>query len=163
MDKTILRFSGPLLALALVVPALAALADDSAVPVTATHLVGIPSLKSGERAKLTVQDGTLQVAGKAATVNIKLSTIEDILTSTEATQAGGNAGTAARVGAMAAPYDTGAVLTLILWTKVDLMTVLYRGDNGGLHSILLTVPKGKAEPMRSQLLAAGAHASERKP
>jgi hypothetical protein len=129
----------------------------------ATHLVGISGLQSGEKTKLTVQDGLLQVAGKITTVNIKVSSIEDILTSTEATQAGGKMGSAAKVGAMAAPYDTGAVLSLILWTKVDLVTVLYRGDNGGLHSVLLTVPKGKAEPLRSQLLAAGAHAPERKP
>jgi hypothetical protein len=159
MGKTILRFSAPLLALAMALPAVA---EDSAAVVTATHLVGIASLKSGDKAKLTVQDGTLQVAGKIATASIKLSAIEDILTGTEATQSGGKMGTAARAGAIAAPYDTGAVLTLIFWTKVDLLTVLYRGPNGGLHSVLLAVPKGKAEPMRTQMLAAGAHAAERK-
>jgi hypothetical protein len=160
MGKTILRFSGPLLALALAIPALAADKPDT---VTATHLAGVASLKTGDKATLTIQDGMFQLAGKIATANIKVSSIEDILTSREATQAGGKMGTAAKVGAIAAPYDTGAVLTLILWTKVDLLTVLYRGETGGLHSILLTVAKGKAEPFRSQLLAAGAHASERKP
>jgi hypothetical protein len=160
MGKTIFRFLGPLLVLALTIPGFAA---DKPGELTATHLVGAPALKSGESAKVTVADGSLQLSGKIATANIKLSSIEDILTSTEATQAGGKAGTAARAGAMAAPYDTGAVLTLILWTKVDLITVLYRGETGGLHSVLLTVPKGKAEPLRSQLIAAGAHASERKP
>jgi hypothetical protein len=160
MGKTILHFSGPLLVLALTLPAFAA---DKPGELTATHLVGAPALKSGESAKVAIQDGMLQLTGKTATANIKVSSIEDILTSTEATQAGGKAGTAAHVGAMAAPYDTGAVLTLILWTKVDLITVLYRGENGGLHSVLLTTPKGKADPLRSQLLAAGAHASERKP
>jgi hypothetical protein len=160
MGKTIFRISGTLLALTLTLPAFAA---DKPGELTATNLVGAPSLKSGEKATITIQNGVLQLAGKIATANIKVSSIEDILTSTEATQAGGKMGTAAKVGAMAAPYDTGAVLTLILWTKVDLVTVLYRGESGGLHSILLTTAKGKAEPLRTQLIAAGAHASERKP
>jgi hypothetical protein len=163
MGKTILRFFAPLLASALAVSAFAAPPDDKPVPVTATHLVGLPSLKSGDKATLTIQDGTFQIAGKVTTDNIKLSSIEDILTGTEETQAGGKMGKAAKVGAAAAPYDSGAVLTLILRTKVDLLTVLYRGEHGGLHSVLLVVPKGQAEPMRSQMLAGGAHASERKP
>jgi hypothetical protein len=146
--------------LALTLPAFAA---DKPGELTATHLVGGEAIKPGEKAKVLVQGGLLQLTGKFATANVKLSSIEDIMTSTEATQAGGKMGTAAKVGAMAAPYDSGAVLSLILWTKVDLITVLYRGEHGGLHSILLTTPKGKADPLRSQLIAAGAHASERKP
>ena len=163
MGKSTIHLSRPLLALALAIPLLAASPDDKPVPVTATHLVGLPSLKSGDKAKLSIQDGTFQIAGKVTTDSIKLSSIEDILTGTESTQAGGKMGKAAKVGAAAAPYDSGAVLTLILRTKVDLLTVLYRGETGGLHSVLLVVPKGQAEPMRSQMLAAGAHASERKP
>jgi hypothetical protein len=155
--------SRSLLALALAIPVLAAPPDEKPVPVVATHLVGLPSLKSGDKATLTVQDGKLQLTGKLATVSVRLSSVEEILTGTEATQAGGKLGKAAKVGAAAAPYDSGAVLTLILRTKVDLLTILYRGDTGGLHSVLLVVAKGQAEPMRSQMLAAGAHASERKP
>ncbi len=159
MGKTIFRLSGLLIALALALPGFA---EDKPVPVVATHLVGIEALKSGAKAKLTVQDGALQVAGKLSTANIKASSIEDVYTATEATQAGGNVGSAAKMGAIAAPYGSGAVLTLILWTKVDLLTVLYRDDNGGLHSVLLAVPKGQADPLRTQLLAAGSHATERK-
>jgi hypothetical protein len=161
MGKTLLRLSGPLLILVLAW-AVPALAEDIPAAITATHLVGIQMLKSGAKAKVTVQDGTLQVAGNAATATIKASSIEDIYTATEATQAGGNIGSAAKAGAIAAPYGSGAVLTLILWTKVDLLTVLYRGPDGDLHSVLLAMPKGKAEPVRTQLVAAGAHTSERK-
>jgi hypothetical protein len=159
MGKTISCIAGLLVGLALTLPAWA---DDKSADTFATNLVGAPSLKQGEKAKVTVADGSLQLVGKVSTANIKLSSIEDILTSTETTQAGGKAGTAARAGALAAPYDTGAVLTLILRTKVDLVTVLYRGEHGGLHSVLLTVSKGKAEPLRAQLIAAGAHVSEGK-
>jgi hypothetical protein len=159
MGKSIFRFFGPLLILALVLPVFA---EDNPAAVQATNLVGAESLKSGAKAKVTVQDGMLKLEGKIAAANIKVSSIEDVYTATEATQAGGNYGSAAHMGAVAAPYGSGAALTLILWTKIDLLTVLYRGEHGGLHSLLLAVPKGKAEPLRAQLLAAGAHATERK-
>jgi hypothetical protein len=159
MGKSIFRFFGPLLMLALVLPVFA---EDNPAAVQATNLVGAESLKSGAKAKVTVQDGMLKLEGKIAAANIKVSSIEDVYTATEATQAGGNYGSAAHMGAVAAPYGSGAALTLILWTKIDLLTVLYRGEHGGLHSLLLAVPKGKAEPLRAQLLAAGAHATERK-
>ncbi len=159
------RLLAPVLALALVsvhvLPAFAADSPTSAVK--ATHLVGVSSLKSGASATVSVQNGALQIDGKSGpTTIIKLSSVEDVYTGTEATQGGGKVGQAAKVGAMAAPYDAGAVLTLILWVKVDLLTVLYRGENGDLHSVLLTVTKGKADPLRSQMIAGGAHATERK-
>jgi hypothetical protein len=156
MGKSIFRLFGPLLVLALVLPVFA---QDNLIAIEATNLVGAESLKSGAKGKLTVQDGVLKLAGKLTTASIRVSSIEDVYTATEATQAGGNVGSAAKVGAMAAPYGSGAALTLILWTKIDLLTVLYRGEHGGLHSVLLAVPKGKAEPFRAQLLAAGAHAT----
>jgi hypothetical protein len=162
MGQNNLRFLAPLLAVALAVPPFAMAEDTAAVPVQATHLVGIQSLKSGARAKFTVQGGALTFVGKTASGDIKASSIEDIYTATEATQAGGNVGSAAKAGAIAAPYGAGAALTLILWTKVDLLTILYRGEEGGLHSVLLAMPKGKAEPIRAQLIAAGAHTTERK-
>ena len=60
-----------------------------------------------------------------------------------------------------APYATGSLLSLILWTKIDLLTVLYHGPDGDLHSVLLALPRGQAAPIRSQLLAAGAHTPDR--
>jgi ribosome-associated protein YbcJ (S4-like RNA binding protein) len=163
MSKSILRLSGPLLVLALVLPVVGPVfAEDKPAVIQVTNLVGAEALKSGAKAKWSVQDGTLKLEGKIATANIKISSIENVYTATEATQAGGNYGSAAHVGAMAAPYGSGAALTLILWTKIDLLTVLYRGETGGLHSVLLAVPKGKAEPLRAQLIAAGAHAEGKK-
>jgi hypothetical protein len=50
---------------------------------------------------------------------------------------------------------------LILWTKIDLLTVLYHGPDGDLHSALLALPRGKAELIRALLLAAGAHTPDR--
>jgi len=158
MRKVFLRLSGPLLALAFAVPAFAV---DNTAPIMATHMVGIPMLKPGARAKLIVQDGVLRLVGKTATGEILISSIDELHTSTEVTQRGGNYGTAAKVAAKALPYGSGTVLSLILWAKIDLLTVLYHGPDGDLHSVLLAMPHGKAEPIRSQLLAAGAHTPDR--
>ena len=118
------------------------------------------SLKRG-RAKLNVKDGSLQVTIGKSTSDVKAASIEDIFTGSETTQAGGNVGSAAKVGALAGPPGTGAALTLLLRTKVDVLTVVYRGPEGGLHGALFAVPKGTAVQIRDQLVAAGAKTSER--
>jgi hypothetical protein len=134
---------------------------DTAVPVIATHVSGIPALKTGAKAKLTIQDGILSLTGKTSKSDIEAASIDEIYTSTEVTQLGGNYGTLAKVAAKAAPYGTGSVLSLILWTKIDLLTVLYHGPDGDVHSVLLAFPRGQAAPIRSQLLKAGAHTPDR--
>jgi hypothetical protein len=150
------------LILALALPAFAA-DNPSPDAITGTHLAGVPSLKSGASAKISIQNGALQIEGKTGPMTVvKLTSVEDVYAGTEVTQSGGKVGKAAKVGAMAAPYDTGAVLKLILRVKIDLLTVLYRGDNGDLHSVLLTVTKGKAEGLRSQMISGGAHVKEGK-
>ena len=134
----------------------------AAEPVAVLHLVGIESMKLNEKAKMTVENGAMQLKAGKSTNEVKAASIEEIYTGTEGTQAGGRMGTAAKTGAIAAPYGTGAALSLILYTKVDMLTIVYRGSEGELHSALFAVPKGQAEQIKSQLLAAGAHAKEMK-
>jgi hypothetical protein len=86
-----------------------------------------------------------------------VASIDDIAIGTETTQAGGKAGTAAKTAAMAAPYDSGAALSILLRTNVDVLTVSSRDSGGGLHYTILALPKGQAEPQRAQLITAGAH------
>ena len=64
----------------------------------------------------------------------------------------------ARTAGIAAPYDSGAVLTLLLRSKVDILTVSYRDSDSGLHAAILALPRSLAEPERAKLIAAGAHA-----
>src|SRR5579862_4844281 len=108
----------PALILAMAVSVSAFAADTPTDVVVGTHLAGVPSMKSGATAKLSVQNGALQIEGKTGpTTIVKLASVEDIYAGTEVTQSGGKVGKAAKVGAMAAPYDTGAVLKLILRVK----------------------------------------------
>lgn len=139
---------------------LASLTAFAAEPVDAKQLVGVPAMKQNEKAKMTVEGGALVLKFGKSTSEIKASSIENVYTGTETTQGGGRPGSAAKMGAIAAPYGTGAVLVLILRTKVDMLTVLYRGEAGELHSALFAVTKGQADGIKAQLVAAGAKAPE---
>ena len=156
MPQCLLRGLTLSLALLMAAPAFAA------EPVAVLHLIGIESMKLNEKAKMTVENGAMQLKAGKSTNEVKAASIEEIYTGSEGTQAGGRMGTAAKTGAIAAPYGTGAALSLILYTKVDMLTIVYRGSEGELHSALFAVPKGQADAIKAQLVSAGAHVKEMK-
>ena len=135
------------------------LSQQAETKVNARHVIGLENIKRNRAGKLTVQNGVMQF--EAGTTNSKVPTaaIDDLSIGSEATQAGGKAGTVARTAAIGAPYDSGAVLTLLLRTKVDILTVSFRDSGGGLHAAILALPRSRGEQERAQLIAAGAHAS----
>ena len=57
---------------------------------------------------------------------------------------------------MAAPYGGGRFLSLFR-TKIDTLTIRYRDAEGGLHGAIFTMPVGKADGIKKELLASGAH------
>ena len=59
---------------------------------------------------------------------------------------------------LAAPYGSGRFLSLFR-TKLDTLTIKYRDADGGLHGAIFTMPVGKAEVIKKELLAQGAHTS----
>jgi len=140
------------------VPATAASADGSVPKVR--HLIGLGDIKSQQGGKLNVQGGALSFdGGPSQQAKIAVASIDDIALGSEVTQAGGKTGRVVKTAAMAAPFESGKVLTLLLRNKVDILTVVYRDDNGGIHSAIFAVPKGLAAGVRTQLISAGAHAS----
>jgi hypothetical protein len=112
------------------------------------HVIGLANAKKNASGKLTVQDGALEV-----------SSIEDVFVGTEVTQAGGKKGRAVKVAAIAAPYEAGRALPILMRTKVDILTVSFHDAGGALHGAIFALPIGQAEPVREQLIQAGAHAS----
>ncbi|MHB8524530.1 MAG: hypothetical protein ACYDH9_27770, partial [Limisphaerales bacterium] len=120
---------------------------------------GLENVKRNRAGKLTVQDGVMQFKAGTTLAKVPIASIEDLFIGSETTQAGGKAGTVAKAAALAAPYDSGAVLSLLLRTKVDILTVSYRDSGGALHAAILALPKSQAEQERAQLIASGAHAS----
>jgi hypothetical protein len=131
-----------------------ALAQQDDYTLNARNVIGMENIKHNTTGKLTIQDGAMHFSGGKTEAKIPAATIEDIVTGSETTQSGGTAG---RLVKTAAPYDSGAGLSLLLRTKVDILTVEYRDANGGRHAAILALPKGRAEAFRTQLVTAGAH------
>ena len=122
-------------------------------------LIGLENVKNNASGQLTVQTGALQFKGKNIDAQIPINAIDDIFIGTEVTQAGGKTGRAVKTAAIAAPFGSGKSLTLLLRTKVDILTVSYHGNEGGLHGAIFALPKGQADKVREDLIHAGAHAS----
>jgi hypothetical protein len=123
------------------------------------HLIGLEDIKRNASGQLTVQNGTLLFKGNKTEAQVPVSTIDDVFIGTETTQGGGKTGRVVKTAAMAAPYGSGRVLSLVMRTKVDVLTVSYHGTNGGLHGAIFALPIGQALSLRDQLVQAGAHAS----
>jgi len=139
--------------------AVCGLAQQAPAEVNARNVIGLENVRRNSGGKLTVENGVMQFKAGATVARVPVASIDDVSVGSETTQAGGKAGTVARTAAIAAPYDSGAVLSLLMRTKVDILTVSYRDSGGGLHAAILALPKGQAPQERVQLIAAGAPAS----
>jgi hypothetical protein len=141
--------------------AVSGLSQQSQTEVSARHVIGLENVKRNSAVKLTVQNGVMQFVAGTTETRVPTASIDDLSIGSEATQGGGKAGTVAKTAAIAAPYDSGAALRILLRTKVDILTVSYRDSGGALHAVILALPKGQGEQARAQLIAAGAHTSAR--
>jgi hypothetical protein len=134
------------------------LAEDSAAkgaPVKVRCLMGLENIKRNSRGTLTVQNDSMQFTAGQTVAKVPVKSIDDIFSGAEMTQSGGTVGVITKV---ALPYGGGRALSLLLRSKIDVLTLTYRDDNGGFHGVILTLPKGQGEQVRAQLVAGGAHA-----
>jgi len=122
------------------------------------HIIGLDATKRNASGTLTVQNGSLVFKTGKSGKNVLVSSIDDVFIGTETTQSGGRTGTVVKTAAIAAPYDSGAALSIMMRTKVDILTISYRDAQGGLHGAIFALPIGRAKLMRDQLIQAGAHA-----
>jgi hypothetical protein len=143
--------------LAIALSAAAMCEQQSDAPPKAHHLIGLENTKQNMGGTLDVQNGAMKFKGKSE-VSVPLDSIDDIYVGTETTQGGGAVGTVAKTAAIAAPFHSGSALTLLLRTKVDLLTVTYHDPDGALHAAIFSVPKGQATTLRERMVAGGAHA-----
>ncbi len=147
------------LLLSILMGAAAALAQQPDQPPNVRHVIGLESIKLNANGHLTIQNGVMQFTSKKSEAEVPTSSIEDVFVGTETTQSGGTAGRVVKTAAIAAPFGSGKALTLLMRTKVDILTVVFRGADGGVHGAIFALQKGQAEPTRAQLVAAGAHSS----
>lgn len=123
------------------------------------HVIGLEGVKKNASGQLTVRGGKLQFQSGKAAGEMAVSSIDDIFIGAETTQSGGKTGRVVKTAAIAAPFESGKALTILMRTKVDILTVAFHDPDGAVHGAIFALPKGQAEPMRAQLIQAGAHAS----
>ncbi len=132
---------------------------DSGTALHVRCLAGLPNIKHNAHGLLSIQDAALHFDSGKHRVEVPLSAIGDIFTGSETTEVGGLLADAAKGAATAAPYDSGAALTLFLREKVDVLTVTYRDSNGGLHAAIFALPEGRAQQFRADLTSKGSRPS----
>jgi hypothetical protein len=123
------------------------------------HVIGLDTIKLNAVGQLTIQGAVLEFKSGAAQSSVPVASIDDIFIGTEMTQSGGKTGTAVKTAAIAAPYGSGKALTIMMRSKVDILTVSFHDPDGAMHGAIFALPIGQAEQMRAQLIQAGAHAS----
>jgi len=131
--------------------------DTSEGTLHVRHVVGMQGVKGDATGILLIKSNELHFDAGKSRGEVPISSIEDIYIGTETTQAGGKLGQVAKGAAMAAPYDSGAALTLVMIQKVDVLTITYRDSDNGLHAAIFAVPKNRAEQFRADLISNGSH------
>ena len=128
----------------------------AAAPLMVRHIIGLENISSQMSGNLTVQNGAMQFSGGKSVAKVPVISIDGIFVGTETTQSGGKVGKVMKTAAMAAPYESGKVLSLLMRTKVDILTISYRDTGGAMHAAIFALPIGQATDMRTKLVAAGA-------
>ncbi|HEY4837306.1 MAG TPA: hypothetical protein VIH72_01785 [Candidatus Acidoferrales bacterium] len=131
--------------------------STSAEALHVRHVVGMQDVKYDATGLLLIESNELHFDAGRSRAAISISSIEDIYVGSEITEGGGRLGELARGAAMAAPYDSGAALTLLMIQKVDVLTVTYRDSDNGLHAAIFALPKNQAEKFRADLINSGVH------
>jgi hypothetical protein len=117
------------------------------------QVLGLEGVKHNATGILTVQKGTLEFTSGKKKTDVPASSISDVVTDKDSQRAiGGVVGTISMFG----PYGSGRFLSLFR-TKIDTVTINYRDSSGALHGAVFTMPTGKAEEVKQDLLAEGAH------
>jgi len=133
---------------------------NSATPlnIRATHLMGFEGASNNANGTLSFQGATLQFqkAEKPA-VQVKVSSVHDIFLGDQSKQVGGLPMT---LGKAAVPFGGGRAISLFAHKKYDTLTLEYVDANGGIHGAIFELKKGKADVLRNELVARGAHVSQ---
>jgi hypothetical protein len=128
-------------------------AQQTPGPTTAVQLTGLAGVKDNAKGTLSVENRNLHFVHGKTGADISTTSIEDVVTRGDSQESVGKTiGTLS----MAAPYGSGRVLSLFR-TKIDTLTIRYRDSDGGLHGVIFTMPVGKADVIKKELLADGAH------
>src|SRR5258707_15735624 len=111
-------------------------AQRASGPVRVVQLTGLVGVKDNAKGTLSVERGNLHFVHGKTSWDVNAASIQDVATAEDSQRAvGGTIG----LMSMAAPYGGGRVLSLFR-TKIDTLTVQYRGADGGLLGALFPRP-----------------------
>ena len=135
--------------------ALPTVAQQPAAGTKVVQFMGLEGVKGKSSGRLTLEGGNLQFAGTDAKASVPLHSIEDVVTGNDSQRVfRGTFGTLT----MFAPYGGGRFLGLFR-SKIDTLSIQYRDADGGLHGAIFTMGTGKADPLKKEMVAQGAHTS----
>jgi hypothetical protein len=118
-----------------------------------TQIKGLSGVKDKTSGRLMVHGQTLHFSHEMMKVDVPTEAVEDVITGADSQRLiHGMLGTLT----MFAPYESGRFLSLFR-TKLDTLTIKYRDTDGGLHGAIFTMAVGKADQLKKELLAHGAH------
>src|SRR3954470_16299569 len=120
-----------------------------------THLIGMGHVARNAKGTLSITGDKIQFdGGKGAMSELAIGTIDNIQTADDSKRlVGGVIGTLSMFG----PYGSGRFLSLFR-KQIDVLTIEYHDANGGLHGAIFTMADNTAQPLKDQLVAAGAKA-----
>jgi len=160
MEVSMSRSSIFVLSILSCAPLFAQDATVKGMPLKVRCLMGLETVKRNAGGMLTLHEEAMEFSAGQAKARVPVKSIDDIFSGAEITQSGGTVGVITKV---ALPYGGGRALSLLLRSKIDILTLTYRDDNGGFHGVILTMPKGQGAQVRAQLVAGGAHAHVEEP
>jgi hypothetical protein len=133
--------------------ALPSVAQKPAAGTKVTQFMGLEGVKPKADGTLTLDDGNLQFTSSKGKASVPLHSVEDVVTGNDSQRVfRGTFGTLT----MFAPYGSGRFLSLFR-SKLDTLTIQYRDSDGALHGAIFTMAVGKADPLKKEMLAQGAH------
>lgn len=121
----------------------------------AVQVIGPGNIKKNTKGSLELKNGALYFISNKSDFSISAGNIQDVITGADTERAiRGTVGTLSQL----APYGAGRALSLFR-ENIDTLTIEYRDSNGALHGAVFTLPVGRAEPLKKELLSQGAQTS----
>jgi hypothetical protein len=128
-------------------------AQQAAASLQVVQITGLVGVKIHSKGNLTLNQGALEFANGKTKVSVPISSLQDVVTGNDSQRVfRGTVGTLT----MFAPYGSGRFLSLFR-SKLDTLTIQYLDADGALHGAIFTMAVGRADPLKKDLLAQGAH------
>jgi hypothetical protein len=128
-------------------------AQQVPAPLQVVQITGLVGVKDHTKGKITLNQGSLEFVSGSSKASVPINSLQDVVTGNDSQRVfRGTLGTLTMFG----PYGSGRFLSLFR-SKLDTITIQYLDADGALHGAIFTLPVGKADPLKKDLMAQGAH------